>query len=142
MAIFVGLALRLPAWDDFPAELQRLAAVERTTPPLANPLLNPPGTPAARAAAAEEISGRILPQWDAERQRFAALRLPYQQRGIAEKFGKYVSLRVDGMTLLARALQDYDEKSLADARADQRAANGVMVSMIKDLAGAVRQKKP
>ena len=142
MAIFGGLAFRLPAWDDLQAELQRLAAVEKSTSALANPLTNPPRTARAGASVAEEITGQILPQLDAERQRISALRLPYQQRGIAETIGKYVSLREDGMALLAKALQSGDMKSLQAALKDLQAANDIAASLATNGARAIRQKKP
>jgi rhomboid protease GluP len=105
-----GAAAKLPRPVDFVAEMNSLAAVETKT------------LTAYRAIAEQAHSGKlddvqmadliqknVLPDWEAEQRRLAAIKgLPPQLQGIETKVLQYMDVRRQGWSLVVQGLQAHD----------------------------------
>jgi rhomboid protease GluP len=120
MALLVGVAMLMPVVDDYRAEIKRFVSTERTTMALFNDSLTKlKKKDVTQTEFASIIQGKLLPQWNEERERIMKLRIPRREETITANvatLGKYMSLRAEGWGMMEKGI-------LADDLAMVRAAN-------------------
>ena len=106
-ALAVILALRMPVADDWRSNLNRLIPLDLNNQRLYNDALRKLQLRQMNAADFSKlIDTQILPPWNAERESLSKLRLPKQQRAIADQLVEYMSLKGEAWSLMEKGVSD------------------------------------
>jgi rhomboid protease GluP len=126
-AIAVIAATRLPAVDDFRAELAKFSPIESASLKLFNDSLDSLKKQSMTAEQfTEAIEKKLLPPWNAERDRLAKLRLQKKQEAFNKLLVQYMTLRSEGWSLMAKAAAANDVALVQSANAKQKQAEEVI----------------
>lgn len=123
-------ASRVPAVDDWKAEIQGLSKVEQKTLALFNDSVKKLNAHEIKAAEFNQIiEKQVLPPWKAERERLSRLKVADDQRSTSAQLVEYMSLRAEGWSLLEKGLQTDDEASIKQAQEKQASAERIVLAL-------------
>jgi len=133
MALLVGVATLVPVVDDYRLEIPRFGATERTTMALFNDSLTKlKKKDVTQAEFAGMIEGKLLPQWNAQRERLLKLRIPPRETTVATNratLGKYMSLRAEAWGLMGKGILANDLTMVRAANQKQAEAQAMAHQM-------------
>jgi rhomboid protease GluP len=123
-ALTVSLALRVPVADDWKSNLNRLIPLDLNNQRLYNDALRKLQLRQMNAADFSKlIETQILPPWNAERESLSKLRLPKQQRAVADQLVEYMSLKGEAWSLMEKGVSAADPAMARRAFQKQAAAD-------------------
>jgi rhomboid protease GluP len=138
-ALAVVLALRMPVADDWRSNLNRLIPLDTKNQRLYNDALRKLQFRQMSAADfAKLIDTQILPPWNAERESLSKLRLPKQQRAIADQLVEYMSLRGEAWSLMEKGVSTADPDMARRAFQKQAAAEAELRTINQEFATATK----
>jgi rhomboid protease GluP len=132
----VGVALaafaftRIPALDDFRGEMTKFDPLETASLKLFNESLESlKADKMTDAQFADVIEKKLLPPWNAERDRLAKLHLTEHQAEFNKMLVSYMSLRGEGWSLMAKGAAANDRALVKNANEKQTQAEAVIAQM-------------
>jgi rhomboid protease GluP len=138
-ALAVTLALRMPVADDWRSNLNRLIPLDLNNQRLYNGALRKLQLRQMNAADFSKlIDTQILPPWNAERESLSKLRLPKQQRAIADQLVEYMSLKGEAWSLMEKGVSAADPAMARRAFQKQAAADAELRTINRELAPAAK----
>jgi rhomboid protease GluP len=136
-ALAVILALRMPVADDWRSNLNRLIPLDTRNQRLYEDALRKLQFRQMSAADfAKLIDTQILPPWNAERESLSKLRLPKQQRAIADQLVEYMALRGEAWSLMEKAVSSTDPAMARRAFQKQAAAAAALQTINREFTPA------
>jgi rhomboid protease GluP len=138
-ALAVILALRMPVADDWRSNLNRLIPLDTKSQRLYNDALRKLQFRQMSAADfARLIDTQILPPWNAERESLSRLRLPTQQRAIADELVTYMTLRGEAWSLMEKGVATTDPAVARQSFQKQAAAEAELRAINQKFAPATK----
>jgi rhomboid protease GluP len=138
-ALAVSLALRVPVADDWRSNLNRLIPLDLNNQRLYNDALRKLQLRQMNAADFSKlIDTQILPPWNAERESLSKLRLPKQQRAIADQLVEYMSLKGEAWSLMEKGVSAADPAIARRAFQKQAAADAELRTINREFAPATK----
>jgi membrane associated rhomboid family serine protease len=123
VAVVALAVLRLPAVDDWPVEIGRVSALERTlTIGFSTAVRQVVAGQAAPDPFLRTVLARTLAPWQDERTRVLSLHLPEPERTKARKVAEYMTLRAAAWKTLADGVGSDDVELIKAAESEQEAA--------------------
>ena len=133
------IAVRVPIIDDWPAEMARLSALDRDILTKFNSSLEQVQSKAVtRDDFARVVDAELLPAWEAQRKRIAALRLREPERTTARKVAEFMALRAEALRLTAEGYRTDNGAKVREGNLKQEAA---MVALQAAMPSATRAKE-
>ena len=130
LAIFTAMAFRLPALNDYQAEMTRMMKLDRANIKLyAEAVANLKSGQITRIAFGEVIPRQILAPWNAERERVLRLRIPNERRANAGKMAQYMLLRAQGWGVMERGILYNNPLVAAGADAKFQEAQAILTEI-------------
>jgi rhomboid protease GluP len=139
VALAVVVALRMPVADDWRSNLNRLIPLDTKNQQLYADALRKLQLRQMNAAEfGKLIDQQILPPWNAERESLSQLRLPKQQRAIADRLVGYMTLRGESWSLMEKGVSATDPAMARQSFQKQAAAEAALQSLSREFAPATK----
>ena len=130
VAIAAFVATRLPAFDDFRAEIAKFEPLETASLKLFNDSLDSLKADKLTVTQfAQVIDKQLLPPWNGQRDHLAKLHLAEHQADFAKLLVQYMSLRGEGWSLMAKGAVANDRAIVKSANEKQAQAEAVIGQM-------------
>jgi rhomboid protease GluP len=121
---------RIPALDDFRAEITKFEPIEAASLKLFNESLESlKADKMTTAQFTEAINKKLLPPWNAERDHLAKLHFTEHQAEFAQMLIQYMTLRGEGWSLMAKGAAANDRAIVKSANEKQIQADAVITQM-------------
>jgi hypothetical protein len=128
--ICVAAAIGVPAADDYRKEMLQFREVEgRTVEAHTEALARVQSRKMTHEEFSRVVERDLLPKWKAERDHVSKLRLPSQQRALAEQITNYMSLRAEEWKMHEEGVLKNDGGLIQRAIEKRDAARAVVVEM-------------